>query len=78
MRHLLKALWARWKIIAHRIADFQARVLLSLFYLGVLGPFALAVEMFSDPLRIHPAAAGGWLERPERNAEELTLARRQF
>ncbi len=73
-----KALWARWKIIARRIGDFQARVLLSLYYFAILGPFALGVKTFSDPLRLRPRASRGWLTRRSGNGEPLTSARRQF
>jgi len=53
---VLEATWAMWKVIAHKIGNFQARVLLSLFYFGVLGPFAVGVKMLGNPLRIHPGA----------------------
>jgi hypothetical protein len=75
---LLKALWARWKLIAQKIADFQARAMLSAFYFAVLGPFALGLKICSDPLRLHRAAAESWLPRPQTPGDAVTLARRQF
>lgn len=74
---ILKALWARWKAIAHVIGEFQSRVVLSLFYFVVLGPFGVGVVLFGDPLRIRPGAGTGWLERPG-TADIGAWARRQF
>jgi len=34
-------IWARWKVVAPSIGNFQARVLLSVFYFVVVPPFAL-------------------------------------
>ena len=75
---VLKMLWERWKVIAHKIGDFQARLLLSLFYFAVLGPFALGRRLGSDPLRLRPGAGAGWLTRASVEGEPLDLARRQF
>ena len=48
--------------MAHRIGDFQARVLLTVFYYVILGPFALVLRR-GDPLGIGFAAARGWRRR---------------
>jgi len=74
---ILKALWGRWKLVAHKIANFQSRALLFIFYYLVLGPFALAAKALSDPLRLRPAAPA-WLTRPPFDGEVLARARRQF
>lgn len=74
----LKTLWEKWKVIAHKIGDFQARVLLSIFYFVVFGPFAVGLRILSNPLRIRVIGAHGWLKRPEAEGDALTLARRQF
>ena len=75
---LLTTIWRKWKLVARKIADFQARVLLFVFYFVVLGPFAVGVKMSSDPLRLHIKHPNVWLKRPEIDADALTLARRQF
>jgi hypothetical protein len=62
VRAAARAAWRAWTRIAHRIGDFQARVLLSFFYYVVLGPFALVLRR-SDPLAIDPGAARGWRRR---------------
>ena len=72
-----KLCWARWTGIAHKIADFQARIVLSAFYFVVLGPFALGMTLVSDPLRLRHAAPA-WLDRPRTEDDADTLARRQF
>ena len=76
--HVLKMLWERWKVIAHKIGDFQARVLLSVFYFAIVGPFALGVKAFSDPLRLRSGGGPTWVPRPAPDADTLTCAVRQF
>ena len=73
----VKAVWAKWKVIAHKIGDFQARLLLAVFYFAVLGPFALSAKIFSDPLRLDPKSPAGWLPRHRVNRNELIEARKQ-
>lgn len=74
----LAVLWEKWKVVARRIGDFQARVLLSIFYFTVLAPFALGVKMFSDPLRLRATGGSGWTERPLPTDDAVTQASRQF
>ena len=75
---LLKTVWNGWKRVAHKIGDFQARLLLSVFYFGVLGPFALGMKLCSDPLRVGRRATAGWLVRPEVTLDPHARAQRQF
>jgi hypothetical protein len=72
---MLKRAWAGWKKIAHKIGNFQARVLLTIFYGVLVLPFGLAARLFSDPLRIkkYPTA---WLDHPK-EAYDLDWARKQ-
>lgn len=72
----LKALWTRWKAIAHVIGDFQARLLLTLFYFLVLGPFAIGMQIVSRSRRRE--ALQGWADRPAGDADALAWSRRQF
>ncbi|OFW30256.1 MAG: hypothetical protein A3I00_05330 [Betaproteobacteria bacterium RIFCSPLOWO2_02_FULL_64_12] len=70
--------WERWKLIAHAIGNFQARVLLTAFYFVLVPPFALVVKLFKDPLSLRPPAGTSyWLVRP-RDEQTATQARRQF
>ena len=72
----LRAAWRWWTRVAHRIGDFQARVLLSFFYYVILGPFALVLRR-SDPLGIAPGAARGWRRRDGVARPIAEQARRQ-
>ena len=53
MQARARAAWRWWTRVAHRIGDFQARVLLTVFYYVILGPFALVLRR-GDPLGIGP------------------------
>jgi hypothetical protein len=70
--------WQAWKRIAKRIGNFQARVLMAVFYFTIFCPFALAIRWGSDPLGIKPGADCGW--RPILGPAETPLdrARKQF
>lgn len=62
--------------MAHRIGDFQARVLLTVFYYVILGPFALVLRR-RDPLGIAPGAPAGWRRRDAETRPITEQARRQ-
>ena len=74
--HWLKILWKRWKVIGRKIGDFQARLILSLFYFVVLAPFAMGVKFFSDPLLLK--STRGWQRRSDNEGDAVLTARRQF
>jgi len=74
----LKSLWEAWKRVARKIGNFQARVLLFVFYSLILAPFALAVRWGSDPLALKPGSPRGWRDRPETRVPALQQARSQF
>jgi hypothetical protein len=75
---VLKAVWAAWRVIGHKVADVQARLLLSLFYYAILGPLALGVKLSSDPLRLRATATGAWLPRQANSPDRVGVGRRQF
>ena len=71
-------LWERWKVIAHVIGNFQARVLLTAFYFLVAPPFALMVKLFKDPLALRPLRGDSfWVERAA-SGPGAEAGRRQF
>lgn len=72
---MLKRAWQAWKRIAHAIGNFQARVLLTIFYAVLVFPFGIAARLFSDPLRIKRRPTQ-WLEHPN-EAHDLQWAKRQ-
>ena len=74
----LASAWQGWKRTAKKIGDVQARILLTLFYLTVLAPFALAVRVATDPLGIKVGSPQGWRPRPIVDGHALDRATRQY
>jgi len=74
----MKNLWEWWKRVARKIGDFQARVILTIFYFVVLGPFALAVRLGSDPLAIKPGTPRGWHPKTEGKSTTIEQTTKQF
>ncbi|MGH7774856.1 MAG: hypothetical protein ACREQA_21740 [Candidatus Binatia bacterium] len=75
---VLKAAWACWKIVGRKIGDFQARMLLSVFYFVILGPFALVLRWRSDPLAIKPGTSRGWRSKSDGDYSTGKRAGSQF
>jgi hypothetical protein len=73
-----RKLWVGWKRVGKKIGNFQARVLLGIFYAIFLAPFAMMLRWRSDPLAIKPESKRGWLARKDREGSPSDLARRQF
>jgi hypothetical protein len=72
-----RAVWQWWTRVARRIGDVQARVLLSVFYFAILGPFALVLRR-GDPLGIRPGGVPrGWRPREAVPRPTAEHARRQ-
>jgi hypothetical protein len=76
----LKSLWEKWLKIAHIIGNFQAQVILTLFYFTFVLPFGVLLQIFSDPLRINFSKSRSktnfqvWRHKKD----TLEIARRQF
>ncbi len=68
--------WKRWLRIAAIIGDFQARVVLSVFYFVIVLPFGLVVRLFADPLNIKGSRQSAWTDFADR-ARTLEEASRQ-
>ncbi len=69
--------WERWKVIAQKIGDFQARLILGVLYLGLVGPVALLRRLAADPLGLRLERRGSyWISRPVGDVT-IDLARRQ-
>ena len=70
-------LWRRvlegWRRVGRAIGDVQARILLTLFYFLVLGPFACLLRALADPLSLKRGTPRGW--RPRATPEPATLTR---
>ena len=72
---VLKRLWQAWKLFAHKVGNFQARLLLTIMYGILVLPFGLVVRLFADPLRIKKRPAQ-WLDHPD-EGQDMQWARRQ-
>ena len=72
---VLRRLWQGWKRIGRKVGDFQARVLLTVFYFVMLAPFAVIVRWKADPLGLK--RTGGW-HPVTPGAAPAERARRQF
>ena len=74
---MLRKVWERWKVIAHTIGTVQARLVLGIIYVVVVGPVALARRLVADPLGLRRTPrATYWTPRPPA-APTLDAARRQ-
>jgi Saxitoxin biosynthesis operon protein SxtJ len=60
---LLRKIWNGWKAIAHKIGNFQARIILFIFYFIVLAPFAMIMKRV-DPMKMRRGSYHGWQNRP--------------
>ena len=74
----MRKYWEWWKRVAKKIGDVQARFCLILFYFVVLGPFALAVRYWSDPLAIKVGSPRGWRPRDDKVGVPTERASKQF
>ncbi len=71
-------LWQGWKGIAAHIGDFQARLILTLFYFTVTAPVGAVLSIIGDPLRLRlKGSKAGWMRRSREEAG-LSSARRQY
>lgn len=74
-----RRLFAGWKRIAKKIGDFQARILLIIFYFVILMPFALIVRLATDPLAIKKGGGPrGWVEKELGEGTPSEQALKQF
>jgi hypothetical protein len=74
---VVKFFWEKWKKLAKRIGDFQARLILSVLYFVVVAPFALIVRFGADPLSIKPHREG-WRAKVETKGSPMDRALNQF
>lgn len=77
MSSTMRRLWKGWKRVARKIGDFNARVILTLFYFIFLAPFAIAVRLFTDPLSIKDKSAPSWGIKAEAEEKLMEKAGRQ-
>ena len=74
MWNMLKRAWAAWKAFGKKVGNFQARVLLTIFYAVLMLPFGLAAHRLAIPCGSKVPDA--WLDHPD-EAYDLEWAHRQ-
>ena len=78
MQSFIQRSWIWWKRVARKIGDFNARVILTLFYFIFLAPFALAIRFLTDPLSIKNESPPSWGIKPEAEVTLMEQAKKQF
>lgn len=66
---------ASWTAFAHRMGNYQGRLILAFFYFTVVLPFGISVRLFSDPLAL--AKPPVWHARPQ-HKPDVNRSRLQF
>ncbi len=74
---MLQVFLRGWLVVARKIGYLQSRILLTLVYFFVIAPFALAVRLFSDPLRLRGAPSWCSIPRGDKSTPSLDSVRQQ-
>ena len=74
----LRFLWKKWLKIAHVIGNFQAQVILTVFYFVIVSPLGIANRFFADPLKMKPAKIKSNFGKWDHPDDDLQSAHRQF
>jgi hypothetical protein len=74
----MKSFWEKWQRVARRIGDFQARVILTVLYFVIIGPFALIVRWGADPLSLKKGVSQGWRVKADVEGAAMKRAMNQF
>jgi saxitoxin biosynthesis operon SxtJ-like protein len=79
MRALLKGAYRGWMVFAHGLGRIQTLLILSIFYLVVVGAISLVYRVFvGDPLQQRNVNGGSdWVRKPRTNLS-LSEARQIF
>jgi len=72
-----RRLWEGWKRVAEAIGNFNARLLLTFFYVVFVAPLAIGLRLFADPLRLKRTSKSYWSPLSEQR-HDMEEARRQF
>jgi hypothetical protein len=62
----VKAFLAKLSAAAHVVGNFNARLLLTLFYFIFVTPIGIVIRLFGDPLRIKRRGDTNWTPRSPR------------
>lgn len=76
---LLKFLWRKWVRLAQAIGNFQAQVILALFYAVVVAPLGFFYRLFADPLNLHGGSeVQSNFQKWQHTKQGLEEARKQY
>ena len=75
---MIKSFWEKWQRVARKIGDFQARVILTVLYFVMIGPFALIVRWGADPLSLKKGTLPGWRVKVDTEESPMKRALNQF
>ena len=78
MKKPLQKLWSGWQELAHYIADFQSRVILTFFYFTIALPFGLIGRFLVDPMGLRRGKTGSNWSKRETRDKDMAIARSQF
>lgn len=74
---IVKFLWKKWLPIAQSIGNFQAQVILTIFYFVILSPLGILYRIFADPFRLRNKLVTNF-EKWVHDKETLEQARKQY
>jgi hypothetical protein len=57
---MFRIIWSRWKAFSHKVATFQARLILTIFYFIALAPVGLLHTFVRDTLNLRGRRVEGW------------------
>ena len=79
VKKALNLAWTQWKKVAAIIGRFQTRILLTVFYVAVVGPASLLGKILRhDPLNRRIDKDAGYWKDHEATGSDLERARHQF
>lgn len=73
-------IWHKWLPIAHAIGNFQAQLILTVFYVVVLLPLGIIMRFFVDPLKtnLYKSRARTSFTKWTFPKEDLNSAKKQY
>lgn len=75
---ILLWLWRKWLPVAQSIGNFQAQVILSIFYIVLIAPLGILYRLFADPLNLKIKNKRSNFEKWEHPKGTLDTARKQY
>jgi len=73
----LKQIYSKWELVAYKIANFQAKFLLMIFYFIILFPVGIVFSFFKDKLKIKKNYSTTWVNK-ENSSDTIDKLRHQY